>query len=234
MAIFKLKRRKTIFHPTLFLLIPWVLTSAAGTAPPQPPNPNNPSSNVSQPTSKPTADSSINPEQFPFSAGVNPLTGKPIKDPALLDLSPVLVSVSNFPGATRPQMGLSFATQIYEFWIGVGMTRFLSIYYGDFPHYQPSMIGDCAVRWEVFQVPEPWIGNIVWFDENSNGIQDLGERGVPGICLHLIDAESHTLLAGTTTDSNGYYGFHVSPTQRVILKVILPLGTAFSPLHQGD
>jgi len=187
-----------------------------------------------QPNPENQAELSLNPEQFPLPAGVNPITGNAVKDPTLLNLSPVLVSISNFPGATRPQMGLSFAAQVYEFWIGVGMTRFLTIYYGEFPHYMPSMIGDCAVRWESFQEPEPWIGNFVWFDENNNGIQDTGERGVPGVCLQLLDAESQSILATTTTDSNGYYGFHLNPKQNVILKVNLPLGTKFSPLHQGD
>jgi Protein of unknown function (DUF3048) C-terminal domain/Protein of unknown function (DUF3048) N-terminal domain len=71
------------------------------------------------------------PDQFP--TGVNPLTGRPAKDPALLSLPPALISVSNFPASARPQAGLSSAAYVFEMYIGEGMTRFLALYYGDFP-----------------------------------------------------------------------------------------------------
>lgn len=63
---------------------------------------------------------------------INPLTGLPVDDPTLLGLSPILVSVSNFPVSVRPQSGLSFAPHVFEFTIGEGMTRFLAIYYGSY------------------------------------------------------------------------------------------------------
>ena len=67
--------------------------------------------------------------------------------------SPSLVMVSSCPDAThsksadrcalasrtvttRPQSGLSFAAQVYEFYLGEGDTRFLSIFYGNFPPVQ--------------------------------------------------------------------------------------------------
>lgn len=63
---------------------------------------------------------------------LNPLTGLPLEDPSLLTLSPVLVSVSNFPVSVRPVSGLSFAPHVFEITIGEGMTRFLAIYYGNY------------------------------------------------------------------------------------------------------
>ncbi len=63
---------------------------------------------------------------------INPLTGLPVDDPALLNLSPVLVSISNFPISVRPQGGLSFAPHVFEMSIGEGMTRFLAVFYGSF------------------------------------------------------------------------------------------------------
>jgi len=73
----------------------------------------------------------LGPDQFP--AGVNPLTGLPVDDPALLSLPPALISVANFPVSARPQAGLSFAPYVFEMFIGEGMTRFLALFYGDFP-----------------------------------------------------------------------------------------------------
>lgn len=64
---------------------------------------------------------------------VNPLTGLPVKDQALLALPPALVSVSNFPVTARPQAGLSFSPYVFEMYIGEGMTRFLAMFYGDYP-----------------------------------------------------------------------------------------------------
>jgi hypothetical protein len=64
---------------------------------------------------------------------LNPLTGLPCADPALLELPPALVSVSNFPVTARPQAGLSFSPYVFEMYIGEGMTRFLALFYCNFP-----------------------------------------------------------------------------------------------------
>lgn len=78
-------------------------------------------------------------EQFP--EGVSPLTGLPVADPDNLELPAVLVSLSNFPPSVRPQTGLSFAPQVYEIYITEGMTRFLSVFYGDLPQASQSAAG---------------------------------------------------------------------------------------------
>ena len=67
------------------------------------------------------------------SANVNPLNGLPVSDPDNLANPPLLVSISNFPPTARPQAGLSYCPIVFEMWIGQGMTRFLGIFYGDFP-----------------------------------------------------------------------------------------------------
>jgi hypothetical protein len=71
------------------------------------------------------------PDSFP--PGVNPLTGLPVSNPDNLLVPPALVSISNFPASARPQAGLSFSPFVYEMYIGEGMTRFLAMFYGDFP-----------------------------------------------------------------------------------------------------
>ena len=64
---------------------------------------------------------------------INPLTGLPVSNPANLTLPPALVSITNFPASARPQAGLSFAPIVFETYIGEGMTRFLAVFYGDYP-----------------------------------------------------------------------------------------------------
>jgi len=68
-----------------------------------------------------------------FSENVNPLNGLPVENPQNLKNPPVLVSISNFPASARPQAGLSYCPIVFELWIGQGMTRFLCVFYGDFP-----------------------------------------------------------------------------------------------------
>ncbi len=84
------------------------------------------------PTATPSAPAAatIGPEDYP--AGVNPLTGLPAADPALLKLPPALVSISNFPVTARPQTGLSISPLVFEMYIGEGMTRFLALFYGKY------------------------------------------------------------------------------------------------------
>lgn len=76
------------------------------------------------------------------SSATNPLTGLPVADPALLELPPALVSISNFPTSTRPQAGLSYASLVFETYIGEGMTRFLAVFYGDYPQTATSAPGN--------------------------------------------------------------------------------------------
>jgi hypothetical protein len=73
----------------------------------------------------------MGPDVFP--PGVNPLTGLVVPDPAQLQVAPVLVSITDSPLTARPQAGLSFSSFVYEFYIGEGATRFLSVFYANPP-----------------------------------------------------------------------------------------------------
>jgi hypothetical protein len=64
---------------------------------------------------------------------INPLTGLPVDNPENLLLPPALVSVTNFPPTARPQAGLSTSPIVFELFIGDGMTRYLAIFYGEYP-----------------------------------------------------------------------------------------------------
>jgi hypothetical protein len=53
-----------------------------------------------------------------------------------------MIKVSNYPAYLRPHSGLSYADNVWEYYIGVGMTRFLALYYGqDAPQVGPVRSG---------------------------------------------------------------------------------------------
>jgi hypothetical protein len=135
---------------------------------------------------------------------INPLTGLPADDPALLNQSPVLVSISNFPISVRPQGGLSFAPHVFEMSIGEGMTRFLAVFYGSYGPKEKMDVNlgsirsgrlpyeDLRTRYDgmvVMAGADPTVGsklNATVFREKINfeGIAELAEertekRGAP-------------------------------------------------------
>lgn len=79
---------------------------------------------------------------FVYPAQVNPLTGLPVADANLLERRPLLIKVSNFPVSARPHAGLSYADLVFEYYIGVGATRFTALFYGeDSPRVGPIRSG---------------------------------------------------------------------------------------------
>ena len=156
---------------------------------------------------EPTTQSVI-PTAFP--EAFNPLTGLKVADPSLLELPAVLVSISTFPITARPQAGPSFAPYVFEIYITEGTTRYLTTFYGEFPAPEVAATGSCAVRTKPFIQTDLIIGNRVWLDADQDQQQDDWERGIGGVCVNLYDANLN-LLEQTSTDSNGYYGFNVSP-----------------------
>ncbi len=65
-----------------------------------------------------------------FAAGINPLTGLAVSNPALLDRRPIVVKVENLPRIHRPQWGVSLADIVYEYYTEQGTTRFSAVFYG--------------------------------------------------------------------------------------------------------
>jgi len=56
-------------------------------------------------------------------------------------------------------------------------------------------------------VPQPVsVGDYLWIDANGNGVQDSGEKPVPGVTVTLLDADGN-VVATTTTDDGGFYAF---------------------------
>src|SRR5689334_9894536 len=173
------------------------------------------------------------PEMEDFPANVNPLTGRAIEDPSLLKFPAVLVSISNMPVTARPQAGPGFAAWVYELYIGEGTTRFLNVFYGDFPRAVPNVSAGCQVRGKIIRPNGDWIGNRVWLDENENGQQDAWEMGIGGVCVRLLNGSTREVISETTTDSNGYYAFD-RPNTDVIVRFIKPTVYQFTRPDVGD
>lgn len=54
------------------------------------------------------------------------------------------------------------------------------------------------------------VGDYVWVDTNRNGIQDAGEKPLPGVKVELFNASGKS-VGSTTTDANGRYVFDNLP-----------------------
>ena len=186
------------------------------------------------PTSQlPSPASSLGPNPENFPAGVNPLSGLAVADPALLDIPALLISISHFPATARPQAGLSFAPIVYEFYITEGATRHLAVFYGQMPAPEIPPTGDCGLRTEPVTRSGLLLGDRVWLDGNADGRMDAWEAGLGGLCVRLRDASTGEGLQATTTDSNGYYAFNVAPGTYVV-EFVKPNDFTFTTPEVGD
>ncbi|MEW6050724.1 MAG: SdrD B-like domain-containing protein [Candidatus Zixiibacteriota bacterium] len=89
------------------------------------------------------------------------------------------------------------------------------------------------IRFEMPQIPEiAAIGDFVWHDLNLDGIQDVGEPGIPGVTVRLYDCGGQ-LVGTTSTDVNGYYLFGDLTPGSYFVEFVLPSGFVFSPQDQG-
>ena len=79
------------------------------------------------------------------------------------------------------------------------------------------------------------IGNLVWYDNNANGVQDVGENGVNGIDVKLLDETCTNELNSTTTDSNGFYSFlSLTPDTYCLEFGDIPAGYAITQKDSGS
>lgn len=79
------------------------------------------------------------------------------------------------------------------------------------------------------------VGDIVWFDTNANGVQDVGETGVPGVQVQLLKADGTTAtdvngnpVAAVTTDAQGAYLIDNVAPGSYKAQFTLPSGYAFT------
>lgn len=78
------------------------------------------------------------------------------------------------------------------------------------------------------------LGDLVWNDKNSNGIQERGEPGLSGVTVRLLD-DNNTILDNATTDTNGYYEFSGQTEGNYSLQFVLKSSNyRFSLVDQGS
>ncbi|MCP4127395.1 MAG: hypothetical protein GY753_10070, partial [Gammaproteobacteria bacterium] len=110
------------------------------------------------------------------------------------------------------------------------------------------IVGENDVTWDAGLYPGAGIGNYVWIDADSDGIQDADESGINNVSVSLyMDADGDgvaepngddgasvavTLTANTTGGYPGYYNFTGLPVGSYFLVFIKPEGYTFTPGDQ--
>ena len=77
------------------------------------------------------------------------------------------------------------------------------------------------------------LGDRVWLDTNSNGVQDSGESGVAGVTVDLLNAAGTSTLAVTTTNASGLYSFTNLAAGTYEVKFVAANGNTFTLAGQG-
>ncbi|MEZ0483144.1 SdrD B-like domain-containing protein [Fibrella aquatica] len=90
------------------------------------------------------------------------------------------------------------------------ITDFYRVYLSYFPLFgKANGLSDLQFLCNVAPIQ---IGNRVWRDDNSNGIQDPCEPAIPGAVVKLYDAAKTTVIASATTNAAGEYYFSSAAT----------------------
>jgi hypothetical protein len=76
------------------------------------------------------------------------------------------------------------------------------------------------------------VGDLVWSDDNGNGLQDSGEQGVSDVTVWLLD-KGGGIVQQTTTDGNGAYSFPEVEDGEYSLRFSAPAGMGFTLMDSG-
>jgi hypothetical protein len=124
------------------------------------------------------------PTAQPLALGsINPLTGQPINDAAVLTRRPMIVKISNAPALVRPQAGLGTADLVYEHYTEGGLTRFSAIFYSN----APQRVGSIRSARLIDALLVPMYGGVLGFSGGSIEVEqllfgaDYGERTYKGV-----------------------------------------------------
>lgn len=76
-------------------------------------------------------------------------------------------------------------------------------------------------------------GDLVWYDEDGDGVQDEGEPGVPDVTVHLMDTEGN-VVGTATTDAGGHYAFGNLVCGDYQVHFVVPDGYGITSAASGD
>ena len=147
-----------------------------------------------------------------FSPNINPLTGLEPENLENLERRPALVKVSNYPRYGRPHAGLSAADIVFEYYIGEGDNRFLSLYYGQ----NSEKVGPLrSGRLIDAQLVNMYQGILAYGNADPKVdkvlVDELGQRAISfddANCPPICGAETHS-VSGVFVDSAGLTNFSI-------------------------
>ena len=100
-------------------------------------------------------------------------------------------------------------------------------------------------NWDLFRaslrlLKPSSIGDKVWLDEDKDGIQDVGEKGVEGVTVKLLDKDGNPAkdfngneVPDQVTDANGNYKFENLAAGEYVVQVVPNKGQTFTTKGQG-
>jgi uncharacterized repeat protein (TIGR01451 family) len=112
---------------------------------------------------------------------------------------------------------------------GSWITNILEVSSLDQSDHNPTNDTDDAV-FNVLQFNS--VGDYVWFDANSNYVQDVGESGFTNVTVNLYDGNSN-LLDSTLTDASGAYLFTNLEEGTYFIGFVQPPDYVFVPVDTG-
>jgi uncharacterized repeat protein (TIGR01451 family) len=142
------------------------------------------------------------------------------------------------PDINRPDLELSIAdfstVPGFDFTPGVTFTFQAYFFSGSF---SDDGIGEDSLPGLFGAIPvtvaaAPSLGDYVWYDVNTDGIQDAGEPGIAGVTVNLYDGDDN-FVATTATDASGYYIFDRLNAGNYYVEFVPPAGYVVSPRDAG-
>ncbi|OGO42646.1 MAG: hypothetical protein A2W36_05170 [Chloroflexi bacterium RBG_16_58_14] len=166
------------------------------------------------PTPLATATATLPPQDYGpdnFPSDVNPLTGLPVEDPALLERRPIAVKIQIFPRGQRPPIGVSLADIVYDYYQNNGLTRFNAIFYGNDseqvgPIRSARYFDDHIIRMYktifVFGGADRLVIQRLFNSEYYNWLVLEGSGNCPALCR--VDPNGFNYLVGNTAEIGKY------------------------------
>ena len=92
-----------------------------------------------------------------------------------------------------------------------------------------SPMNDLTIDFGFCSTASNGLGNFVWEDANSDGIQDPGEAGLPGARVFVFDTSSNQLVRLARTDANGFWNVLGLGAGAYEVRVVPPQNSSFVP-----
>ena len=163
-------------------------------------------------------------------AGINPLTGLPAQDKALLEERPVLVKIANWPQNLRPAAGLGQADLVFEYYIGFQMNHLAAVFHSS----DSARVGPLApARMVDARLAEHYQGIVAYASADST-VEKIFSEVLPGRAFARGFAPCPAIC--TITDTSGENTFVDTAALREVAgqeedppKSIDLLGFTFNP-----